>query len=78
MDQEFLVIRGRLLDLAAALDRLDRAPGSCKEEHDARMDLIRRAIDVLAQPDPDRAETIQRLFSLPYEPGWMASLPVRP
>jgi hypothetical protein len=71
LDQEFLVIRGRILEVAAALDRLDRAPESAAEEHDPRMDLVRRAVDVLSHPDPDRAETIQRLFSIDYQPEWL-------
>lgn len=73
MDQEFLLTRCRIMDLAAALDRLDRAPEHHHHHHpDQRMSLIRQALDILLQPGPDRAETIQRLFSLEYDPNWQA------
>ncbi len=30
----------------------------------------RRAVEALLEPGPGRAETIQRIFSLEYDPGW--------
>ncbi len=51
----------RLLQLAASLDRLDRAEGTV--EGDVRLEKIREALAILASPDADRAEKIQLLFS---------------
>jgi hypothetical protein len=68
LDREFLTIRARLVDLAAALDRVDRADGSVSG--DPRVKQIRRSFEVLSDSAPDRAERVQRLFSLPYEPQW--------
>lgn len=75
LDQEYLVTRGRILEVAAALDRLDRAPEHPADHHhpDQRLGLLRQAIEVLSQPGPDRAETIQRLLSIAYEPDWIAT-----
>jgi hypothetical protein len=74
LDREFLDIRSRLLDLAAALDRLDRASGSIAE--DPRLDRIQQGIDLLIRSgeiSASRAEQIQLLFSQPYDPHWRNS-----
>jgi hypothetical protein len=68
LNREFPDIRARLLQLAAALDRMDRAAGS--PEADPRRQKVREALAILLEAGPDRAERMQLLFSLPYEPGW--------
>lgn len=70
LDSEFLDLRARILDVAAALDRLDRAPEPHNHPPDPRLAQIRRALEALLVPEPSRAETIQRLFSLEYDPTW--------
>ena len=67
-DQEFLPVRAKLLEVAAALDRLDRASGSLAS--DSRRAQVHAAIQVLLRPDDDRAEQIQLIFSRPYEDDW--------
>lgn len=67
-DQEFLPVRAKLLEVAAALDRIDRCEGSLA--NDARRTQIQAAIQVLLRPEDDRAEQIQLIFSRPYEPDW--------
>lgn len=68
LNRVFLEVRARLLEVAASLDRLDRAEGSV--EDDPRLARIRQALAVLEGRQPDRAEQIQRLFSLPYDEDW--------
>jgi hypothetical protein len=68
LNREFPEIRARLLQLAAALDRMDRAAGS--PEGDPRRQKIRNALAILLEAGPDRAERMQLLFSLPYNPDW--------
>jgi spore maturation protein CgeB len=70
LDQNFLEIRCRLLDLAASLDRIDRTGSAGSLDRDERMVQIRGALALLATPGPDRAERIQLLFSDPYDPRW--------
>ena len=70
LDHDFLETRCKLLEIAAVLDRIDRAPARHGEHPDARVGQIRRALEALLEPGPDRAETIQRIFSLEYEPAW--------
>jgi hypothetical protein len=72
LNRDFLETRSRVLDLAAALDRLDRAPRSGPDSPDSRVSQLRQAIEALLEPGPGRAETVQRIFSLDYDPGWRA------
>ncbi len=67
-DQDFLPLRAKLLEVAAALDRLDRASGSLTSE--SRRVQVHEAIQVLLQPGDDRAEQIQLIFSRPYDDRW--------
>lgn len=71
-DREFLTLRGKLLEAAAALDRIDRAPGDVA---DPRAEQLRRVLAMLAQGGrrEDRAEQLQMIFSLPYDPNWRKS-----
>ena len=57
LNREFPEIRARLLQLAAALDRMDRAAGS--PEGDSRRQKIRDALAILVDKGPDRAERLQ-------------------
>jgi hypothetical protein len=68
LDREFLEIRSKLIDLAASLDRIQRAPGTVA--NDPRMDKITQALQIIAARPPARAEQIQILFSLPYDEHW--------
>jgi hypothetical protein len=68
LDREFLSIRCRLLDLAAAMDRVDRGEGQVTD--DRRWQQIRQAIGVIASPNGNRAEQTQLAFSLPYSENW--------
>jgi hypothetical protein len=72
-DQEFLSIRAKLLEVAAALDRIDRAGGSLSSE--SRRTQVQAAIQVLLRPDDDRAEQLQLIFSRPYQEKWEEKTP---
>ena len=69
LNREFPEFRARLLQLAAALDRMDRAAGT--PEGDPRRQKIRDALAILLDDSaPNRAERLQLLFSLPYDEDW--------
>jgi hypothetical protein len=70
LDQFFLDARCRLLDLAAILDRIGRGADVATAAADPRAAKLREALQVLASDAPNRAEQIQQLFSLDYDPGW--------
>jgi hypothetical protein len=71
LNSEFLEIRARLLQVAAGLDRLDRAAGDVSRDK-RRLDLD-KAIGVLSETGPDRALKLQKIFSLPYDRHWKAT-----
>ena len=70
LNRDFLETRSRVLELAAALDRLDRAVGHRGDPPDRRIARLRQSIEALLEPGPGRAETVQRIFSLDYNADW--------
>ena len=68
LDREFLELRAKILELAASFDRLDRAEGTVDGDH--RWELIQEALQALGGSQPDRAQAVQLLFSLSYDPAW--------
>jgi len=74
LDRDFLEVRGKLLDIAAVLDRIERAPTHHPEHPDPRLGQIRQALEALCIPGPCRAETIQMIFSVEYDRRWREKL----
>jgi hypothetical protein len=70
LNRDFLETRSKILEVAAALDRLDRAASHPGEPPDRRLAQVRQAIEALLEPGPGRAETVQRIFSLDYDAAW--------
>ncbi len=70
LDAHFLEARCKILDLAAILDRIGRGGGAGAMESEPRLDRIRQALEVLMDQSPARAERIQQIFSLDYDPEW--------
>ena len=73
LDIYFLEARSKLLDLAGVLDRIDRGGGSVAA--DSRHQRILQALSLLGESKLGRAERIQELFSLPYDPNWPVPQP---
>lgn len=71
LDYYYLDSRCMLLELAAMLDRHDRAPSPPDGANaaDKRILLLQQAIDVLASPsaEPDRAKRILQMLSDPVD-----------
>jgi hypothetical protein len=76
LDHDFLEARCKILEIAATLDRIDRAPSRLGEHPDARLGKLRQALEALVEPGPGRAETIQRIFSLEFDPAWREKMNV--
>jgi hypothetical protein len=72
LNREFLEIRCKILELAAAFDRLDRTEGSVS--HDPRLAKLHEALKTLLEQTSDRAEQVQMIFSRDYDKDWQAKL----
>ncbi len=68
LDREFLEMRARILDLAASLDRIDRAEGDVSDA--LNLIKLRDGIEILMDSEPERAGRVQMLFSRGYEENW--------
>jgi hypothetical protein len=71
LNREFLEIRSRILELAAAFDRLERADGAVDE--DPRLPRLREALSAVLSSDSNRAEQVQLIFSRPYDTNWQST-----
>ncbi len=72
-EAELLPLRAKALEIAAGLDRLDRAEG---EAVGRQLQQLRQALAVLLEDTPDRAERVQLIFSREYDPAWRQQLEV--
>ena len=64
VQMQFLEHRAKVLDLAAFLDRVERAePATGEPADDFRMQALRAAIDLLRDGQPERARRILELWS---------------
>ena len=70
LESFYLDARCKILEIAAILDRIQRGQGSAQVDNDPRLDKIRKALEVLHDQSGGRAERIQQIFSLDYDPGW--------
>lgn len=70
LDREFLPMRAQVLQLAAALDRIQRAEGDVSS--DPRWQQLAQAIQEILRPQENRAEQVQQIFSRPYNGQWQS------
>ena len=71
LDRHYLEIRSKILDLAASLDRIERAADKASVLDDPRLAKLQSGIKLLLTNATDRAEQVQMLFSDEYSPGWL-------
>lgn len=65
IDTYFLEHRAKLIDIAAFLDRIDRADPDSSSAEDFRTSAFRRALAVLIDGQGQRAKRVQEVFSDP-------------
>ncbi|HPF40052.1 MAG TPA: hypothetical protein P5081_04365 [Phycisphaerae bacterium] len=70
LDRHFLETRGRILEVAANLDRIAEGAGDAKG--DRRYAQLAEALRILTSDRPDKAAACQMAFSLDYDDGWKA------
>ena len=74
LEAYFPEARARILDLAAILDRIDRGDDPAILD-DPRVKKLLAAVEILLRGGPGRAEAVQQLFSLAYDPTWVPPAP---
>jgi len=74
LEQEFLPLRAKILEIAAGLDRLDRAVPA--GDDGGRRERLEKAIQLLLADDESRAARVQLLFSRDYDEQWRTRLEV--
>ena len=72
LNRQFLNMRAKVLELAADLDRIDRAEGELSD--DTRVGQLRSGIEMLLDSDSDKAERVQQIFSRHYDPQWQGQM----
>ncbi|AWM37545.1 hypothetical protein GobsT_44690 [Gemmata obscuriglobus] len=75
LDQFFLDARSKLLEAAAIFDRIGRGAGAETAAADPRMAKLRSAVEALLGDAPNKAELLQQIFSLAYDPEWPRPAP---
>jgi hypothetical protein len=78
LERDFLEARCKILEVAAILDRIDRASPRHGEHPDSRLGQIRQSLEAILEPGPGRTETIQRIFSREFDPDWRRNMSVKP
>jgi hypothetical protein len=64
LEHQYLEMRWRTLSLAADLDRIGRGDNGVQTlREDARLQKLRKALEVLTSDGQDRAERVQMIFS---------------
>ena len=74
LDREFLELRAKILELAASLDRLERADQDVTD--DDRFQRLEQGIAILLDKDSQKAARVQMLFSREYDSNWREQLKV--
>lgn len=74
LNEEFIIARSKILELAATLDRLDRAPGQIKNTTSQK--LLEQGLAILCDDQPEKAKRVQLLMSRQYDPEWRTNLDV--
>ena len=68
LDQEFLQVRAKILEIASFFDRLGEAEAS--DVNQEQLDLLKKGCAILDDADSDKAARVQLLFSREYEADW--------
>jgi hypothetical protein len=75
LDREFLATRAKILEIAAALDRVSRADDGAVE--DPRWAKLHTAMELVLKQSGDRAEQVQLLFSRACDAEWRVNFDLK-
>ena len=69
LEQEYLQIRAKILEVAAFFDRLANADDSLSGDA-SKLALLKQGCELLTDGGSDKAARVQLLFSREYDPAW--------
>ena len=77
VEQEFLQMRAKILEIAAFLDRLEpKSANNVSSANAERLKLLRNGCELLLDLDSDKAARLQLLFSRKYDEQWRQTMGV--
>ena len=71
---DFMIARARIVELAATLDRIERATGDVEDS--TNMQLLIQGMHILCDDEVEKAKRVQLLMSRQYEPKWQAQMSI--
>ena len=71
---DFLIARAKILELAATLDRIERATGDVEDSK--QLNLLVQGMHILCDEEVDKARRVQLLMSRQYDPIWQSNMSV--
>ena len=71
---DFMIARARIVELAATLDRIERATGDVEDS--TNMQLLIQGMHILCDDEVEKAKRVQLLMSRQYDPKWQSQMSI--
>lgn len=71
---EFMIARAKIVELAATLDRIERATGDVEDSKN--MQLLVQGMHILCDDEVEKAKRVQLLMSRQYDPDWQSRMSI--
>ncbi len=71
---EFMIARAKIVELAATLDRIERATGDVEDSKN--MQLLVQGMHILCDDEVEKAKRVQLLMSRLYDPHWQSQMSI--
>ena len=72
--EDFMIARARIVELAATLDRIERASGDVDDSRN--MQLLMQGMNILCDDEFEKAKRVQLLMSRHYDPQWQTQMAI--
>ncbi len=71
---EFMIARAKIVELAATLDRIERASGDVDDSK--QMQLLVQGMHILCDDEVEKTKRVQLLMSRQYDPQWQTQMSI--
>jgi len=72
--EDFMIARARIVELAATLDRIERATGDVDDSKN--MQLLMQGMQILCDDEVEKAKRVQLMMSRQYDPHWQTQMSI--